>query len=86
MRKKVGIVHLSLGGPTRAIEDLRGKVWLFEDHPNFGPIVLKPNEDPATDQPGEGSYFWPAHEAWAKQGKRLDGVSGKHPLCKWEPV
>lgn len=79
------VACLLMGGPTRAIIDARGKPWLFEDHPQLGPVVLKPNQDPVDPQPGEGSLFWPAWSAWRDQGKVVRGEFGakKIPLCQW---
>lgn len=72
---------LNMGGPDRRIEDAAGKVWIFEDHPRFGPVVLNSRGNPTAQQPGGRSAFWPAWQAWKDQGKRLqiDGLT-----CLWE--
>lgn len=77
------LIHISVGGPDRKITDAQGKAWVFEDHPRFGPIVLKKaGGDPAPTQPGERSPFWRAWRCWSDQGKRLAG-----DVCVWgEPA
>lgn len=76
-----------VGGPERCIRDARGKVWQFEAHPRCGPVILKPNGDPAADQPGSGSQFWVAWGHWHDQGEQFDGEIDGVPLCKWlEPA
>lgn len=77
-------VYILWGGPTRFITDARGKEWRFEDHPRFGPVTLKKNDDPETNQPGEGSLFWPAHKAWSDQDKKIDDKDPRHVVCVWE--
>lgn len=76
-----GLIHLSMGGPTRLITDANGKTWRFEDHPTFGPFVLDKRDEPTSAQPGERSPFWPAWEGWKDQGKRLQ-PDGK--TCIWD--
>lgn len=75
------VIHISYGGPDRLITDGEGKAWKFKDHPVFGPIVLNKHGDPAADQPGSRSTFWPAWACWKDQGKRLeeDGIT-----CVWD--
>lgn len=75
------LIHISVGGPDRTITDAQGKTWVFEDHPRFGPIVLKEaGGEPDSNQPGERSPFWRAWTAWKDQGKRLAG-----DVCVWDP-
>ena len=78
------LVHISLGGPDRVLVDGVGIVWRFEDHPRCGPIMLNRRGDPKPTQPSESSLFWDAWKAWADQGKRLEGMYGNFPLCKWD--
>lgn len=74
------LIHISVGGPDRKITDAQGKAWVFEDHPRFGPIVLKEaGGEPDPKQPGERSPFWKAWNAWKEQGKRLAG-----DVCVWD--
>lgn len=76
------LIHISVGGPDRKITDAQGKTWVFEDHPKFGPIVLKrAGGDPKPCQPGERSPFWQAWNAWKDQGKRLAGDA-----CVWDAI
>ena len=79
----IGLIHISFGGPTRFI-CAGGKIWRFEDHPRFGPIVLKKNDDPSDNQPPERSPFWHAYEHWSKQGKRLDQSMPDRTFCVWD--
>ena len=60
---------LTLDGRDHMVTDARGKVWTFEMHPQYGPIVLKANGDPATLQPGTRSKFWQAFELWQSKGE-----------------
>lgn len=83
MRKKVGLFHISFGGPTRFIYG-GGRMWRFEDHPNFGPMLLNRFDDPLDTQPNEKSPFWWAWEHWRDQGKRIDSSNPKHVLCVWD--
>jgi hypothetical protein len=77
------LLHISFGGPDRKITDADGKAWTFEDHPQFGPIVLNARGDPAASQPGSRSAFWPAWKAWSDGGKRLQADCA---TCIWEPA
>lgn len=72
---------LNVGNPDRLIVDARGKGWRFEDTEWGGPQIVGKNGDPATAQPGRFSAFWPAYNAWAKQGRR----PGPDNYCLWEP-
>ena len=74
------VIHISFGGPDRKIRDATGRVWKFEMHPRFGPIVLDRRGDPVDKQPGERSPFWTAVDLWAKQG----GVIGADGFCAWK--
>jgi hypothetical protein len=62
---------LMVGREDHTITDARGRRWTFEMHPYCGPIVLRQDGSPATNQPGERSAFWPAFEAW-QQRRRAD--------------
>lgn len=59
-----GGLSFSLGGRDHMITDVQGKPWTFENHPHFGPIVLRKDGNPKARQPGSRSRFWPAYEAW----------------------
>ncbi len=54
-----------------------GKRYHFEWHHWFGPsVVNRRTWDVLDRQPGEKSPFWPAVEAWDRQGRRVkDGVA-----------
>lgn len=75
------MIHISWGGPDRTIKDSDGKVWTFEDHPRFGPIILNARGAMADPQPGSRSVFWPAWEAWRDGGKIVDAAGA----CQWTP-
>ena len=72
-------LHISWGGLDRLITDAAGKVWKFEDHPRFGPIILNRRGDPAASQPGSRSPFWSAWTAWRDGGKKVDAAG----VCEW---
>ena len=60
----VSIMHISCGGPERWLS-CAGRLWVFEDHPYCGPIVLTgKTRDPAKTQPPENSIFWQHVNAW----------------------
>lgn len=66
----LGRVHIHLsGGPEHAIRDRTGKVWVFEDDPNNGPMVLTKAGAHAKTQPAERSPFWEAYGRWS-EGQR----------------
>lgn len=71
------IIHISYGGPERWLS-CAGKVWVFEDHPYCGPVVLTgKTRDPSENQPPESSPFWDHVNAWYAQGKRTKDICGK---------
>lgn len=74
------IIHISVGGSIHQIRDARGKVWRFEMHRYCGPCVVKQNDDPVKNQPGERSPFWTAVQLWIDQGQRV-GADG---FCIWD--
>lgn len=74
---------MCMGGPDRKIRDQHGKEYTFEDHRQFGPLVLGKNGEVLDDQPGERASFWRAHRWWIEQGENVD-VDG---FCVWaEPA
>ena len=77
------LIHISYGGHDRVIY-IKGKKFLFEDHPHCGPIVLDKNGDPLKNQPPESSPFWEAVSYWYQQGKKTKEVESSAPWCIWE--
>lgn len=75
------IIHISFGGPDRRIVDGKGKEWVFEMHPRFGPAELDKRGNHKAKQPGERSAFWTAITEWVRQGARVDNAG----VCLWEP-
>ena len=65
----VRLVHLNVGGPTHVVEHA-GRVWRFEEHGFFGPLVLRRDGAPVKRQPGVRSPFWAAYAAWCAQWRR----------------
>ena len=63
---------LTLAAPLHTITDVDGRPWLFENHPRFGPIVLRKDGNPKARQPGSRSKFWPAWEAWRNQQANIN--------------
>lgn len=53
-------------GDMQKSVDARGRVWRFEFHRYFGPLVLGKRGEPLSRQPGSRSPFWQAFEAWQK--------------------
>lgn len=79
----VSIIHISWGGPERWLS-CAGRLWVFEDHPYCGPIVLTgKTRDPAKTQPPENSIFWQHVNAWYSQGKHTKKIAGKE-WCVYE--
>lgn len=74
------LIHISMGGPDRAIVDEAGKRHKFEMHPYCGPVLLTATGDVAARQPGEKASFWRVTTWWAQQGQRIDAAG----LCVWE--
>lgn len=71
------IIHIAWGGPERWLS-CNGRVYVFEDHPYCGPIVLTgKTRDPSKNQPTERSPFWQHVNAWYQQGKRTKDVVGR---------
>lgn len=56
-------------GPVHRIE-VNGRVFRFEDHPHFGPTVVRIDGEPRLKQPGEDSPFWPAYTNWRRDQGR----------------
>lgn len=79
----MNVIHISYGGPDRVLY-IKGKKFLFEDHPYCGPIVLGKNGDPLTNQPPESSPFWDAVSYWYQQGKQIKEAKPDAPWCVWE--
>lgn len=63
----------------RRIIDGNGKEWRFEWQPYCGPWPLRKDGEPFANAPSESSPFWPAVEAWSREGKRV----GEDGLCVW---
>lgn len=61
-----GKLTLSQLERTHTVSDSAGRHWMFEMHHYCGPIVLRKDGQPKTQQPGNRSPFWPAYEAWRK--------------------
>lgn len=53
--------------PEHTLTDAHGRVWRFEQHRMFGPLILRADGEPAARQPGSRSAFWPAWKAWRTQ-------------------
>lgn len=64
-----GLVSLTLAAPDYTVTDTAGNIWSFEQHPMFGPIVLRKDGGPKARQPGSRSKFWPAWYAWHDANK-----------------
>lgn len=62
----LGIVHLSIGGPTYSIDGVR-----FEYHPRFGPLCVGSRGQILDRQPGPRNKFWKSIDLWIQQGKRV---------------
>ena len=76
------IIHISFGGPDRWLQ-CAGKVWLFEDHPHCGPIVLTPKTgEVAERQPGPDHMFWSHVSNWYQQGKKTN-IVGSQVWCEY---
>lgn len=60
--------------------DVNGKQYRFEDSDRFGPYFVGKRGQILDRQPGDRHPFWEAHDAWRRQGRRLDG-----DLCIWKP-
>jgi hypothetical protein len=75
------VVHVMMGGPDREIVAANGKRYRFEMHPHFGPCLLTPTGQVATNQYRGNKPFWAAVSLWAQQGEKIvaDG------LCAWKP-
>jgi len=58
------LVSLTLAAPEHSVTDATGQAWIFEQHPMFGPIILRKDGNPKARQPGSRSKFWPAWQAW----------------------
>lgn len=52
--------------------DAGGKSFRFEYSRMFGPMMLGKRGDPITTFPRLRSPFWPAVQAWERQGRRVD--------------
>jgi hypothetical protein len=74
-------IHILMGGQTLYLS--AQKVYLFEDHPYCGPIVLNAKEDPLENQPGPLDLFWTHVSAWYQQGKKTKRVYNK-TWCVYE--
>lgn len=61
-------LHISMAGPEYRLRDGE-KVWRFEDHRYCGPIILRTDGEPMSNQPGEKSPVWPLINAWYQSGK-----------------
>ncbi|MCZ8076023.1 MAG: hypothetical protein O9341_18040 [Paucibacter sp.] len=59
-----GRVSLTLAAADHTVTDATGRTWTFEQHPMFGPVILRKDGNPKSRQPGSRSPFWPAWEAW----------------------
>lgn len=59
-----GLFSLTMGAPDHTVTDVKGRTWIFEQHPMFGPVILRKNGNPKSRQPGSRSPFWPAWQAW----------------------
>lgn len=68
------LIHLSLAGPEYRLS--ADKIYRFEDHRYFGPIVIGVDGDPLDNQPPARSKFWQHVSAWYQQGKTFKEVEG----------
>lgn len=55
---------LSLGGDICEFVDQQGRMWRFEDHPMFGPLVVGKSDQILAIQPGSRSTFWALYARW----------------------
>jgi hypothetical protein len=54
------------------LRDRTGRVWRCEWHRACGPSVMRKDGSEAKNQPGPRSAFWPAAEAWNRNGLKVD--------------
>jgi len=69
------VIHVMMGGEIKRIS-INGRILVFEDHPQIGPVLLRAGDEPAKIQ---SKIFLHAASMWYQQGKRME-----NGLCRWD--
>lgn len=62
---------LDVWGRGPFVIEVGDKSYRFEDSNQFGPSLLRKDNEIASRQPGANSPFWDAWRAWVDQGRMI---------------